>query len=67
MVRLSVNINDQVAEIIRRQKDQRGISTTECVRRAFATLRWVLSVEESGGKLLQQNSDGMVRQVQFLW
>lgn len=47
--RLSVLINDESAAVLRRVKDQRGWSATECVRVAIGLLDRLEAAREANG------------------
>lgn len=56
--RLSVNINRECAAILRKTKAERGVSTTEAIRRAVAYLDLVERVTAAGGRLVVVSPDG---------
>ncbi|MCF3172547.1 CopG family transcriptional regulator [Streptomyces sioyaensis] len=63
--RLSVNINDDTAEALKRLKSAKGISITEAVRRAVALYDLVDRETGDTGKL-QIVDDGNVREILLL-
>jgi Ribbon-helix-helix protein, copG family len=64
--RLSVNINDESAEIIRRVKRERGINTTEAIRRAIGLLGFFEEARKSDSKVLLEDSEGQTSTVKFV-
>ncbi len=55
--RLSVNINDEAAQILRQAKEN-GLSTTEAVRRAIGLLGFFEDTKRNGLKLYAEDSRG---------
>ncbi len=55
--RLSVNINAESAEVLRRVTAERGITTTEAVRRAIGLLGFFEETLRSGSKILVEDKD----------
>ncbi|WP_433917369.1 ribbon-helix-helix protein, CopG family [Streptomyces canus] len=64
--RLSVNINDDTADALKRLKSAKGISITEAVRRAVALYDLVDRETGSTGKLQIVDADGNVREILLL-
>ncbi|KIQ62976.1 hypothetical protein TR51_29435 [Kitasatospora griseola] len=60
--RLSININAETEEVLKRHK-KRGISITETVRRAVALLDLVEREYESGSKIQLVDRDNGVREL----
>lgn len=63
--RLSININSETEEVLKRHKD-RGFSITETVRRAVALLDMIDKEHSSGGRLQLVDAKGDVRELMFL-
>ncbi len=55
--RLSVNINAESADVLRRVTAERGITTTEAVRRAIGLLGFFEEAMKSGSKILVEDKD----------
>ena len=64
--RLSVNINDDPAEALKRMKREKGISITEAVRRSVALYDLVDRETGDTGKLQIVGDDGSVREILLL-
>ncbi|WP_251091378.1 ribbon-helix-helix protein, CopG family [Streptomyces sp. Caat 7-52] len=64
--RLSVNINDDTAEALKRLKREKGISITEAVRRAVALYDLVDRETGDSGKLQIVGDDASVREILLL-
>ncbi|WP_406154592.1 hypothetical protein OG806_49445 [Streptomyces sp. NBC_00882] len=64
--RLSVNINSDTAEVLRRMKMEKGISITEAVRRAISLLDLLESEHEAGNKIQLVGPRGRIREVLLL-
>ena len=52
-VRLSVNLNDEVADALKQIADRRGITATEAVRRAIAWYKFIDDEVVQGGRKIQ--------------
>lgn len=61
--RLSVNINSESAEILRRVREDRGISTTEAIRRAIGLLGFFEEARLLNKKIITEDSQGHQREV----
>lgn len=65
--RLTVNIADDVAEMIRRMKRETTAGTaTEVVRRAIAVLDFFYEQQKLGNKVLVQTAEGKVKEIVIL-
>ena len=64
--RLSVNINRESAEILRTVTKDRGISTTEAIRRAIGLLGFFEEARRSKTKVYTEDSDGHRAALQVL-
>lgn len=56
--RLSVNINEESAEFLRRLTQAKGITTTEAVRRAIGLLRFFEDAADRGNDILVRDAQG---------
>ncbi|GAA5707650.1 hypothetical protein AQJ43_36760 [Streptomyces avermitilis] len=65
VTRLSVNINEDTAAKLRWQKEHKGISITETIRRAVALLDLVERETAEGSEVLLKSRDG--KSVRQLW
>ncbi|MFC9636632.1 ribbon-helix-helix domain-containing protein [Streptomyces mirabilis] len=63
--RLSININEDTAAKLRWQKEHKGISITETIRRAVALLDLVERETAEGSEVLLKSRDG--KSVRQLW
>ncbi|MFI5710215.1 ribbon-helix-helix protein, CopG family [Kribbella sp. NPDC051620] len=63
IVRLSVNLAADVADVLRSLAGRRGLSLTETIRRAIAVLKFVEDEVEQGNKLavVETGADGRQR------
>lgn len=57
LTRLSVNMNAETAEVLRRVATGRGLSYTETVRRAISLLSFVETVQASGETIYVESAD----------
>ena len=64
--RLSVNLNEESAEILRRVTKDRGISTTEAVRRAIGLLDFFERTHAEGTKIWTETHQGDRAQLHML-
>ncbi len=58
MPRLSVNINEESAAVLRRVTEHRGISTTEAIRRAIGLLSFFEDARENQVEIMTRDKDG---------
>ncbi len=52
-VRLSINLNDELAEVLKTIADKRGITATEAIRRAIAWYKFIDDEVIDGGSRIQ--------------
>lgn len=64
--RLSVNINNESADILRAVTKDRGISTTEAIRRAIGLLGFFEAARENKTDIYTEDQDGHKAKVQFV-
>lgn len=64
--RLSVNINSESAEILRTVTRDRGISTTEAIRRAIGLLGFFEEARRSKVKVYTEDKEGSRSSVQLV-
>lgn len=64
-VRLSVNLNPEVAHEIKQYAGRKGISITEAVRRAITVLAFVDSAQSRGASLHLEEG-GALKEILFL-
>jgi hypothetical protein len=64
--RLSVNINEEAADILRTVTKERGISTTEAVRRAIGLLGFFEEARRNLTKVYTEDQDGNRSKVQIV-
>jgi 16S rRNA U516 pseudouridylate synthase RsuA-like enzyme len=65
--KLSVNLTDEAARVVRRMATKKGVSTSEIIRQSIALEKFVSEVVESGGTLLVSKDGGKtLERVHFL-
>jgi len=64
--RLSVNINKESADILRRVTAERGITTTEATRRAIGLLGYFEAARREGSRILVEDHDGNLRTLELV-
>lgn len=64
--RLSVNINEEAADILRTVTKERGISTTEAVRRAIGLLGFFEEARRERTKVYTEDKDGKRSRVEIV-
>lgn len=64
-VRLSVNLNPEVADELKAYAKRKGVSVTEAVRRAVTVLAFVDEAQRRGA-VLNVEEDGTLKEVLFL-
>lgn len=65
VVKLTVNLAEDVAQALKEMADRRGISITEAVRRAISTEKFIEDETAAGSKVLVEDKDKTIRQVVF--
>ncbi|BDZ52345.1 hypothetical protein GCM10025867_51530 (plasmid) [Frondihabitans sucicola] len=58
VVRLSVNMAPETAEMLKENAARRGLSYTEEIRRAIAIVKYLDAEIASGNKILTSNAEG---------
>lgn len=66
MTRLSVNINEETAQVFRDAAEKRGVTITEVIRRAAAYTNFLELADSRGDKILVVQPDGTTVEVKFL-
>jgi len=64
-IRLSVNLNAEVADELKAYAKRKGVSITEAVRRAITVLTFVDETQRRGASL-NVDEDGTLKEVLFL-
>jgi hypothetical protein len=64
-IRLSVNLNPEVADELKAYAKRKGVSVTEAVRRAITVLAFVDETQRRGASL-NVEEDGTLKEVLFL-
>ncbi len=64
--RLSVNINSESADILRAVTKDRGISTTEAIRRAIGLLGFFEAARQRDTEIYTEDKEGHRSKVQFV-
>jgi hypothetical protein len=64
-IRLSVNLNQEVADELKEYARRKGVSVTEAVRRAITVLAFVDETQRRGASL-NVEEDGTLKEVLFL-
>lgn len=64
-IRLSVNLNPEVADELKAYARRKGVSVTEAVRRAITVLAFVDETQRRGASL-NVEEDGTLKEVLFL-
>ena len=65
LVRLSVNLSPEVADLVKTYAGRKGVSVTEAVRRAIAILAFVDDAQRRGASLNLEEG-GTLKEVLFL-
>ena len=65
--KLSLNLTDEAAQIVREMAASKGISVTEVIRRGISLERFVMSQLESDGTFLIRRSNGAIETVHFVF
>jgi len=62
-VKLTVNLGQEVYEVLKDIAAQRGITMTECLRQAIRTEQWVQETRERGEKILVRDHKGQLFEI----
>ena len=65
LVRLSVNLGHETADVLKEYAGRKGISVTEAVRRAIGILKFVDEAQQRGASLNIEEA-GTLKEVLFL-
>jgi len=66
LVRLSVNLNPDTADVLKEYAIRKGVSVTEAVRRAIGVLKFVDETQNRGASVMVSDDSGGVKEVMFL-
>ena len=61
-IRLSINIADDCARFLQREKEDNGVSVTEATHRALRLLEFFQQISTAGQSVLLVDADGTTRQ-----
>jgi predicted transcriptional regulator len=64
-IKMSVNLSDEAAKTLKTLADKNGVTVTEQLRRSISTELWREQVEDAQSKILVEDPNGKVREVQF--
>nr|WSW45364.1 hypothetical protein OG296_20800 [Streptomyces sp. NBC_01001] len=64
VVRLTVNLSEEVVQALQDLASKNGVTVTEQLRRAISTEKWLEDIRESH-KVLVEEGSGRVREVVF--
>lgn len=65
VVRLSVNISEEVYEALKALAEERGTSVTDILNQAVSLQKYVDEVQRGNGKILIETPKGQIREVVF--
>lgn len=65
VVKLTVNLGEEVYEVLKDIAKKRGITVTEAIRQAISTEKLVQDTLDGGGKILTQDTHGKMYQIVF--
>ena len=66
LVRLSVNLNPDAADVLKEYANRKGVSITEAVRRAIGVLKFVDETQNRGASVTVSDDSGREKEVIFL-
>lgn len=66
LVRLSVNLNPDAADVLKEYANRKGVSITEAVRRAIGILSFVDETQNCGASVTVRDDSGSEKEVMFL-
>ncbi len=67
LTRLSVNMNQETADALKKYADKHGVSYTEAVRRAISLLHFIEGERSTGATILIESADQKtIRKAVFL-
>lgn len=65
MIKLSVNLSEDVVEALRELAKKRNVTMTEVIRDAIGTEKFLEDARQSNKKILIEDEKGQVRQLVF--
>lgn len=65
LVRLSVNLSPEIADVLKEYAQRKGVSVTEAVRRAVTVLQFVDETQDRGASVVV-NDEGAMKEIVFL-
>nr|ANY57909.1 CopG transcriptional regulator [uncultured bacterium] len=65
-VRLSLNVNQDVARVLKSYAEREGVSITEAARRAVSVFKYVDETQQRGGSIAVRNADSTLTEIRFL-
>lgn len=65
--KLSLNLTDEAAQVVRELAAAKGISVTEVIRRGISLERFILDQLKDGGSFLIRRRDGTIETVHFVF
>jgi predicted transcriptional regulator len=65
VVKLSVNLSQEVVDVIRELAERRDTTMTEVLRRSIGTQKYLQDAVDKGGKILIEDRRGRLRQIVF--
>lgn len=65
VVKMSVNLSEDVLNLLKSMAEERGTTVTEVLRHAIGVEKYVDDVKKENGKILVETSKGQVREVVF--
>ena len=64
--RVTASLRERDDANLQEVAERSGLSQNDAIRQALATEVWVQETLDSGGKILVQDNDGVVREVRFV-
>lgn len=65
--KLSLNLTDEAAQVVREIAAAKGVSVTEVIRRGISLERFILDQLDAGSTFLTRRRDGTIETVHFVF
>ncbi len=65
-VRLSLNVNRDVADVLRGYAQREGVSVTEATRRAVSVFKYVDDAQQRGASMAVKEPDDRIVEIRFV-
>ena len=65
LIKMSVNLSEDVVNILKKMAEERHTTLTEVLRKAIGMEKFVDDIKKENGKILIEDNNGRIREVVF--